>query len=194
MARGGDSAGVAVVSGPNQYPAPMNRSNEGNQMMHVVVTLYPRDADRCEDARDAGLSETQMRDLADALASSANDWIEQSAPDRARGVTVRWMCGMPPRTLPADLCVVGFRAEAYDTVAATLQRFTAHNREDGATVHVVPLAGEAFDAEVCDLAVDEDDGKWKVQLAPWNQEEGRGDRSKVRTFDIYDEIARFEVI
>lgn len=162
--------------------------------MDIVVTLYPRAGAGCENARDAGLIDSQLRKIEDVLARSAKAWIKQNALDRTARVSARCLGGAPPRTLPADLCVVGFRAEAYDNAAATLQRFAAHNHEDGATVHVVPLDDEPFDAELCDLVVDEGDGKWKVHVAPWDGEEGRGDRTKMRTLDIYDELDRLEVI
>jgi hypothetical protein len=57
--------------------------------MQLVVTVYRRDAEGCEIAGDAELTDRQVRDLEDALANCANDWIEQKALDRAGGVAAR---------------------------------------------------------------------------------------------------------
>jgi hypothetical protein len=156
--------------------------------------LVPFGAQWMRGAGDAKLTDSQLRNLEDALANCANDWIEENALDRAGGVAARCMGEETPRAFPADLCAVAFRPDAYDTAAAALQRFTAGRRKQGYTIHVVPVEGEPFDAELVDLVIDEDDGKWKAQVAPWDEEEDRGDRSKMRTFDIYDELDRLEVI
>ncbi len=57
--------------------------------MQLVVTIYRRDAEGCEIAGDAELTDRQLRDLEDALANCANDWIEHKALDRAGGVAAR---------------------------------------------------------------------------------------------------------
>lgn len=94
----------------------------------------------------------------------------------------------------AGLCTIAFRPEAYDTAATTLQHFTAHGRNHGFTVHVVPVDGDPFDAELVDLVVDQDAGQWRAEVASWNEQQGCGDRSKMRTFDIYDDLDRLEVL
>jgi hypothetical protein len=91
--------------------------------MQIVVTIYKRDAEGCEIAGDAKLTDSQLRNLEDALANCANDWIEENALDRAGGLAARSMPADTPRALPADLCaVVGSDATASDAEGS----LTAH--------------------------------------------------------------------
>lgn len=87
-----------------------------------------------------------------------------------------------------DICTVSFQGEAHDSAANALHAI------EGYTVEVFPYEGEAFTAEVLGLIIDPGSGQYRVQLAPWDREAGRGDRNRVRALDIYQDIERVEVI
>lgn len=85
------------------------------------------------------------------------------------------------------LAVLAFQPEAFDGMAQVLRGVV------GWTVRVVPVKGEAFDAELLDVTVG-DDGQYKAVVAPWDDAADAGDRKRTQSFDIYDELVCLEVL
>jgi hypothetical protein len=110
---------------------------------------------------------------------------------------------------PGALATLAFQPEAFDSAAAFVNLLTPHRRpraevgallapvangDRGYTVTVVPVDGDAFDAEVVDIECDDSDGQYKIVLAEWDEDAGCGDRRRLRRLDIYDDLERIEVI
>jgi len=88
-----------------------------------------------------------------------------------------------------NLATIAFQPEAYDSAATTLRQL------QGFTVTVQPRvvsSFEPFDAELHDVIVG-DDGQYKVVLRPWDDSTDAPGR-RVVMLDIYDDIARLEVL
>ncbi len=100
-ARSGSGAGATTARPRGSEPVRLEvlkiTKNERNEIMQIVVTIYRRDAEGCESAGDAKLTGSQLRNLEDALANCANDWIEENALDRSGGVAARCMPEDTPR-------------------------------------------------------------------------------------------------
>lgn len=86
------------------------------------------------------------------------------------------------------LATIAFQPEAYDSAADAFRQI------QGYTVDVVPTKGERFTAELLDVIVNDHDGQYRVVLARWDEQAGRGNRNDTVTLDIYDELERMEVV
>jgi hypothetical protein len=103
-----------------------------------------------------------------------------------------------------DEATISFGAEAYDTAAMFFALLSpgrgqmlsqpVPNSEQGFSVTVIPRdGGEPFDAELRGVDVDRD-GQYILVVWEWDEDRGRGDRSKVRRLNIYDDIERVVVL
>lgn len=94
-----------------------------------------------------------------------------------------------------DLATISFQPEAHQTAERFFNLLcpVPPQRNDGFTVTVVTTAGEKFDAEMIAIGAD-DSGFLRLTVAPWIESEDRSDRDNTRSFDIYTELQRIEVL
>ena len=99
------------------------------------------------------------------------------------------------------LAVLAFQPEALDSAAQFFLCLTANGPRvggwvdrsgQGYTVDVLTKNGRRFTAEVRQVLT-ADDGQHKLVLAEWDEHAGRGDRGRLVTLDLYDELERIEV-
>jgi hypothetical protein len=99
------------------------------------------------------------------------------------------------------LAVLAFQPEALDSAAQFFLCLTANGPRvggwvdrsgQGYTVDVLTKDRRRFTAEVRQVLTG-DDGQYKLVLAEWDEDAGRGDRSRLVTLDLYDELERIEV-
>lgn len=83
--------------------------------------------------------------------------------------------------------VLAFSPEAFDTAADHFRKI------EGYSVDVMIKDGREFDAEVVGIRTNESSGQYELGLAPWDQEKGEGDRSRVEWRDLYDDLASVTV-
>lgn len=100
------------------------------------------------------------------------------------------------------LAVLAFQPEALDSAAQFFRCLSANGPRvggwvdrsgQGYTVDVLTKNGRRFTAEVIQVLTGED-GQYKLALAEWDEDAGCGDRHKLVTLDIYDELERIEVV
>jgi hypothetical protein len=105
----------------------------------------------------------------------------------------------PPGCEP--LAVLAFQPEALDSAAQFFLCLTANGPRvggwvdrsgQGYTVDVLTKDGRRFTAEVRQVLTG-DDGQYKLVLAQWDENAGRGDLSRLITLDLYDELEQIEV-
>lgn len=98
----------------------------------------------------------------------------------------------------SELATISFSPEAYESAATFFGHLCPRpgGQPQGWSITVVPAEGEPFDAEAVEVTTIEDgphEGYYALTVAPWDEEAGRGDRSQLRTFELYDDLVRVEV-
>jgi hypothetical protein len=148
---------------------------------HPSVASHPIEVREVID-RDGGGADEAL-EIVSFLVDQANALLKEASACLLRA----------SEPVSADLCVVAFRRDAYGLAVETLERFVQKGPRSGVTVRVVPVEGKPFDAELVDLVIGDVDREWKARVAPRDGDSDRGDRSRILTLDIYDELGRLEL-